>query len=49
MNPGGENQTESDKTLENEAEKAYREAAMEWVLWNTRMSTIEDEQGQFKL
>ena len=32
MNPGGENQTESDEEPEEEAEKAYREAAMEWVL-----------------
>ncbi len=34
-NPGGENQTESDEEPEEEAEKAYREAAMnsteEWV------------------
>ncbi|QQH24677.1 hypothetical protein HYE20_03750 [Mycoplasmopsis bovis] len=29
-NPGGENQTESDEEPEEEAEKAYREAAMEW-------------------
>ncbi len=32
MNPGGENQTESDEEPEEEAEKAYREATMEWVL-----------------
>ncbi len=38
MNPGGENQTESDEEPEEEAEKAYREAAMEYTR-NTRMST----------
>ncbi len=31
-NPGGDNQTESDEEPKEEVEKAYREAAMEWVL-----------------
>ncbi len=39
MNPGGENQTESDEEPEEEAEKAYCEACNGMSTRNTRMST----------